>query len=75
VWYGSPRWQIDALRRLEIPEDLQAKFGFRPLGPADGPLKGRIFAGNAAAIYPFAADALRGDRLQHLKEAHRAAQP
>ena len=22
VWYGSPQWQIEALRRLEIPSDI-----------------------------------------------------
>ena len=36
VWYGSPQWQIEALRRLEIPEDMQKKHGFAPLGAADG---------------------------------------
>src|SRR5207249_7470322 len=25
VLYGSPQWQIEALRRLEIPEDMQKK--------------------------------------------------
>ena len=25
VWYGSPQWQIEALRRLEIPEEMQKK--------------------------------------------------
>ena len=39
VWTGSPQWQIEALRRLEIPEDMQKKYGFKPLGPADGPMK------------------------------------
>src|SRR5262249_61111489 len=37
VWYGSPQWQIEAFRRIEIPHDLQAKPGFAALGPADGP--------------------------------------
>jgi uncharacterized protein len=23
VWYGSPQWQIEAMRRLEIPEDMR----------------------------------------------------
>ena len=32
VWTGSPQWQIEGLRRLEIPEDMQKKFGFAPLG-------------------------------------------
>ena len=39
VWYGSPQWQIEAMRRLEIPEDMQKKHGFEPLGAADGPVK------------------------------------
>jgi len=29
------------LRRLEIPEDMQKKYGFPPLGPAEGPVKDR----------------------------------
>ena len=29
IWTGSPQWQIEALRRLEIPEDLQKKYGLR----------------------------------------------
>ena len=32
-------WQIEGLRRLEIPEAMQKKHGFAPLGPADGPVK------------------------------------
>ena len=51
VWYGSPQWQIEALRRLEIPEDMQKKHGFAPLGPADGPVKRAIFGGNSARLY------------------------
>ena len=51
LWYGSPQWQIEAMRRLEIPEDMQKKHGFKPLGSADGPVKRAIFAGNATRIY------------------------
>ena len=51
VWYGSPQWQIEALRRLEIPADMQKKHGFAPLGPADGVIKSAIFGGNAARLY------------------------
>jgi predicted TIM-barrel fold metal-dependent hydrolase len=51
VWYGSPQWQIEALRRLEIPEDMQKKHGFAPLGAADGPVKTAIFGYNAASFY------------------------
>ena len=51
VWYGSPQWQIEAFRRIEIPEDMQKKHRFAPLGAADGPTKSAILAGNAARLY------------------------
>ena len=51
VWTGSPQWQIEGLRRLEIPEDMQKKYGFEPLGSADGPVKSAILAGNNARLY------------------------
>src|SRR3712207_4712131 len=53
VWYGSPQWQIEALRRLEIPEEMQRKHGFAPLGPADGPVKTAILGGNSARMYRY----------------------
>jgi hypothetical protein len=51
LWYGSPQWQIEALRRLEIPEDMQKKHNFAPLGAADGPVKSAIFGRNSARLY------------------------
>jgi predicted TIM-barrel fold metal-dependent hydrolase len=51
VFYGSPQWQIEALRRLEIPEDMQKKHGFAPLGAADGSVKSAIFGFNGARHY------------------------
>jgi hypothetical protein len=51
LWYGSPQWQIEALRRLEIPEDMQKKHHFTALGPADGMVKSAIFAGTSARLY------------------------
>jgi hypothetical protein len=51
VWYGSPQWQIEAFRRLEIPEDMQKKHGFAALGPANGTVKSAIFGYNAARFY------------------------
>ena len=51
VWYGSPQWQIEALRRLEIPADMQKKHSFAPLGPADGLVKSAIFGGNSTRLY------------------------
>ncbi len=51
VWWGSPQWQIEGLRRLEIPADMQKQYGYAPLGSAEGPVKSAIFAGNAARLY------------------------
>lgn len=53
IWTGSPQWQIEALRRLEIPEDMQQRYGFQPLGAADGPVKTAIFGGNNARLYKY----------------------
>jgi len=39
------------MRRLEIPEDMQKKHGFKPLGPAESPVKRAIFGGNTARLY------------------------
>ena len=71
VWYGSPQWQIEAFRRLEIPEDMQKRFGFVPLGPADGPVKSDILGYNAARHYriDLAAD-LDGDGLGRIKATY-----
>jgi hypothetical protein len=67
VWYGSPQWQIEALRRLKMPEDLRKRFGFPPLGPAAGALKKRIFAGNAGQVYSFDAEGLKTDKVARRK--------
>jgi uncharacterized protein len=31
VWYGSPQWQIEALWRFEIPDDLRERYGYPQL--------------------------------------------
>ena len=51
LWTGAPQWQIEGLRRLEISEDMQNKFGYAPLGPADGAVKTAIFGQNNARLY------------------------
>src|SRR5215468_3853936 len=81
VWYGSPQWQIEALRRLEIPDDMQKKYGFAPLGDANSAVKQQIFAGNATRFYKIklkAADntkmpAFSEDRLAALKNQYAQA--
>ncbi len=77
VWYGSPQWQIEALRRLEIPGDMQEKHGFTPIGSADGAVKTAIFSGNAARLYDVDVEARVGeiasDHVAELKQIHAAA--
>jgi predicted TIM-barrel fold metal-dependent hydrolase len=74
IWTGSPQWQIEALRRLEIPEDMQKKYGFAPLGPADGPVKNAIFGETNARLYRYERRAaLATDRLAVLKAEYEAA--
>ena len=73
IWTGSPQWQIEALRRLEIPEDLRKKYALQPLGAADGPVKTAIFGGNNARLYnykPHQRVALEDDRLASYKELY-----
>ena len=41
VWYGSPQWQIEAFRRIEIPDDMQRRHGFAPLGAGGRPGEAR----------------------------------
>ena len=69
VWTGAPQWQIEGLRRLEIPEDMRKKFGFAELGPADGPVKRAIFGENSAKMYRYEIKkaAWRDDRFAALK--------
>ena len=75
VWTGSPQWQIEAMRRLEIPEDMRRRFGFPALGPADGPVKSAIFADNSVRMYKYEqrrAD-LESDKVSRAKKEYAAA--
>ena len=72
IWFGSPQWQIEALRRLEIPDDMQRKYGFAPLGNATGKVKSQIFGHNSARLFNL--DGLYAswsqDKLHQLKETY-----
>jgi uncharacterized protein len=74
LWYGSPQWQIEAMRRLEIPADMQKKHGFAPLGAADGSTKTMIFARNSARLYGIdmktAQGAITGDKVAAIKSEY-----
>lgn len=76
VWTGSPQWQMEALRRLEIPEDMQKKYGFAPLGGADGPVKSAILGETNARLYKYERRAaLATDRLAVMKAEYEQAGP
>jgi predicted TIM-barrel fold metal-dependent hydrolase len=73
VWYGSPQWQIEAFRRLEIPADMRDKHGFAALGAPDGVVKSAILGYNAARHYKLdlraALPAFEGDKFALLRNA------
>ncbi len=48
VWYGAPQWQIEALWRLQIPEELQQQYGYPALTEAS---KRKILGLNSARLY------------------------
>ena len=48
IWWGSPRWQIEAFRRFTMPESLVKTFGYAPLTPD---VKARILGLNAAGVF------------------------
>jgi predicted TIM-barrel fold metal-dependent hydrolase len=76
VWTGSPQWQIEALRRLEIPEDMQKKYGLKPLGAAEGPVKSAILGETNARLYKYdRRAALLTDRVAMMKAEYEQAGP
>jgi hypothetical protein len=48
---------------------MQKRYGFKPLGPADGPIKNGVFAENAVRLYNFDkhAQLAQPDRFAELK--------
>ena len=48
VWYGSPQWQIEALWRFQIPEELRKKYGYPELTER---AKRKILGLNSAKLY------------------------
>jgi predicted TIM-barrel fold metal-dependent hydrolase len=72
IWWGSPQWQIEAFRRLEMPDELSKRFGWKPL---TGDVKGRIFGLNAARIYGVDPEAKRnpvpGDYIEKLRQMYK----
>ncbi len=50
-WYGSPQWQIEALWRFEIPDEMRHRYGYPELTQA---AKRKILGLNSARIYGLA---------------------
>lgn len=75
VWTGSPQWQLEGLRRLEIPAEMQKKYRFPALGPADGEVKRNILGGTSARLYGIDPDtyAEADRRLARAKRDYRDA--
>jgi len=75
LWTGAPQWQIEALRRMEIPDEIQKKYGFAPMGAADGPVKRAILGENNARLYGFSPAkraALATDKVAECKRLYDA---
>lgn len=77
IWGGSPQSQIERLRRLQIKEELIAKYGYPQLTPK---VKAKIFGLNAARLFKVDPDAarkaIRVDKLSQMKEEYQlAAEP
>jgi len=72
VWWGSPQWQIEAFRRMEMPESLMKRFGYAPLTVE---VKRKIFGLNAARIYNVDPKVRRnpipGDYVDRLRELYK----
>lgn len=76
IWWGSPQWQIEALRRFQIPERLQEKHSYRAITDRDREL---IFGLNSARLFGIDVDeqrrAIPADALSRMKTAYRDAGP
>ncbi len=71
IWWGSPQWQIEALRRFTMPESLMKRFGYRPL---TSDVKAKILGSNAARLYGIDSSAPRNpvppDYISKLRAAY-----
>ncbi len=76
IWYGTPQWQIEAMRRFEIPAALVEKHGYAPLTRS---VKQQIFGLNAAKVFGVDVTAKRNelpsDYLSKIKMAYQEEGP
>lgn len=71
LWWGSPQWAIDLMKRFQISDELCEKFGYAKLTKED---KAKIFGLNAAKLYGIDVQARRNalpkDALTGLKAVY-----
>jgi hypothetical protein len=78
IWYGTPQWQIEAMRRFQIPDALVESHRYAPLTRS---VKEQIFGLNAARVFNVDVSATRNelpaDYLSRIKMAYleEGAQP
>jgi hypothetical protein len=48
LWYGGPQWQVEALWRFQIPDDIADRWGYPQLTEYD---KRQILGLNSARLY------------------------
>lgn len=76
IWWGSPQWQIEAMRRFQIPEKLTDQYGYRPISARDREL---IFGLNGARLFDIDVEAQRkalpADALSQMKTAYLESGP
>jgi predicted TIM-barrel fold metal-dependent hydrolase len=79
IWYGTPQWQIDALKTYQMPQRLMDEFGYPQI---TDDIRAKIFGLNAAALYGIDVDAVRcsipGSQLTQVRNelkhyAHRSS--
>lgn len=82
VWWGSPQWQIEAMRRLEVPTAMRTSHHLPALGAGDGETKSQILGLNLARLFNVDAGVRPGqipvdhaDRLSALKAEYERTDP
>jgi len=69
IWWGSPQFQINALKNLEISAQMQEEFGYPPLTDA---AKAQILGLNAARLYRVdvqeTRNAIQADNIVRIRE-------
>jgi len=72
IWYGTPQWQINALKTFQMPEQMMEQFGYPQITDE---IRAKIFGRNAARLYGVDIDEVRCTLPSDLLMQARAAYP